>query len=358
MPRFPLHPDKDAMPTRQDLLQQLFPSGVPSLWCPPLTHYRDDGSIDSHRISAHLKSIAPFARGWLIPGSTGDGWEMTDGQVRQLLDHTLPVAREVGASVLIGVLSKDGQAARNNILRLTDWLCERQQQQDVVRAMFSANVCGFTVCPPAGAELSQKEIKAALDAILDLGLPVALYQLPQVTENEMAPETVESLAQQHANFFLFKDTSGEDRVATSSANLEDVFLVRGAEGKYALWLKSAAGPYDGFLLSTANVFAEQYAGLIHQINSGEISAAEAAIRPVEEVVQIVFDAALSLPDGNPFTNANKAMDHVRAFGANATAHRSPKLHAGSRLPQSIIEVAWQAMSERGLAPAEGYWAGS
>ena len=303
MVRFPLHPDAASQPSRTG------PAAAPvsqrraiAVVSTADSLYRRRSDWTAIASSAHLKSIARHTSGWLIPGSTGDGWEMTDGEIRQLLNHTLSVASEVDASVLLGVLCKDGPAARHQILQLTDWLCERQATSDVMQAMSSTNVCGFTVCPPAGAHRSQQEIHAALCSILELGLPVALYQLPQVTENEMSPETVESLAQRYPNFYLLKDTSGDDRIATSSVNLEDVFVVRGAEGQYARWLKSAAGPYDGFLLSTANVFAEQYAALIEQIHGGEISAAEAAIVPVEQVVQVVFDAAFSIPDGNPFTN--------------------------------------------------------
>jgi len=42
---------------RADLLEQFFPSGVPDLWCPSLTHYTLDGAIDGTRIAAHLRHL-------------------------------------------------------------------------------------------------------------------------------------------------------------------------------------------------------------------------------------------------------------------------------------------------------------
>ena len=78
--------------------------------------------------------------------------------------------------------------------------------------------------------------------MLGLGYPIALYQLPQVTENEITPETVAELASRFPNFYLFKDTSGEDRVALADLDLQGVFLVRGAEGQYHQWPRAVGGP--------------------------------------------------------------------------------------------------------------------
>jgi hypothetical protein len=42
----------------------------------------------------------------------------------------------------------------------------------------------------------------------------------------------------------------------------DVGLLRGAEGRYARWSKAHSGPYDGFLLSSANSFPAQLAAIL------------------------------------------------------------------------------------------------
>jgi len=95
-----------------------------------------------------------------------------------------------------------------------------------------------------------------------------------VTENTMSPGLVAGLAALHSNFILFKDTSGADAVALSGENLHGVFLVRGAEGNYSRWLKEAGGPYDGFLLSTANCFGRELVQIIKDVGAGRRQAAD------------------------------------------------------------------------------------
>jgi dihydrodipicolinate synthase/N-acetylneuraminate lyase len=73
--------------------------------------------------------------------------------------------------------------------------------------------------------------------VFGLGLPTALYQLPQVTGNTMAPELVAGLAERFSNLLLFKDSDGRDEVALSGQMPAEVTLLRGAEGDYARWSK-------------------------------------------------------------------------------------------------------------------------
>jgi dihydrodipicolinate synthase/N-acetylneuraminate lyase len=210
------------------------------------------------------------------------------------------------------------------------------------------------VTPPKGADLDQTVIRGELESILGLGYPTALYQLPQITENEMSPETVSDLAGRYENFYLFKDTSGGDRVALSGAPTADVFMVRGAEGGYAKHLKPAGGRYDGFLLSTANSFAAELSEIVELVFAGrQMEAAELSAR-VETVVNGVFDAVSALPYGNPFANANKAIDHVRAYLPDHGSVPPPMTHSGNRIPQDAVELAERLLREQDLLPGRGY----
>jgi dihydrodipicolinate synthase/N-acetylneuraminate lyase len=325
--------------TRDDWHARLFPNGIPSLWCPLLPHYRDDGSLDHARITAHLRHLAPHVKGFLIPGSTGDGWEMSDSEIRELLVLAQEQTAKLGLHLLIGVLKTDAAEA-----------------QRVIQEPRRGSLSGFTVCPPKGADLPQATIRDALAGVLDLGLPTALYQLPQVTQNEMTPETVAELAARFPNFILFKDTSGADRVAASGRDFGGVFLVRGAEGDYARWLKSGGGPYDGFLLSTANCFGRELHQVIELLRAGRRDEAQHLSDRLSAVVKEVFALVAGLPDGNAFANANKAMDHFFAHGPNATSVTPPRLHAGSRLPIEVIRQTGTALERHGFLPAAGYLA--
>ena len=73
-----------APSTRAEWLASILPGGMPPLWCPLLTHYTREGALDHARMKAHLTHLAPHVRGFLIPGSTGDGWEMDDREIREV----------------------------------------------------------------------------------------------------------------------------------------------------------------------------------------------------------------------------------------------------------------------------------
>ncbi|MGZ3580978.1 MAG: dihydrodipicolinate synthase family protein, partial [Syntrophales bacterium] len=263
---------------RQALITELFPSGIPRLWCPLLTHYKSDGMIDIDRMSVHFKHVVPWVKGFLIPGSTGDGWELTEHETLEVANFAIKQARTHEISLLLGVLKADVDAMKRTISSMINMLQKNAPGQNDPGQILQANhVCGFTVCPPRGKSHTQHQIEAGLSAVLYSGMPIALYQLPQVTENEVAPETFESLVHKFSNLFLFKDSSGQDGIAASSVDKDGVFLVRGAEGNYAYWLTDAGGSYNGFLLSTANCFSQNISSLIKSLEendqekAGEIS---------------------------------------------------------------------------------------
>jgi dihydrodipicolinate synthase/N-acetylneuraminate lyase len=333
-----------ARASRQSLHRQLFPHGIPRLWCPTLTHFRAAREPDAARIRAHLRVLAHDVRGILVPGSTGEGWEMSDADIRVLLAIVLDAAAESGVRVLIGVL----KTGVDEMLACLDGMEE-----------FRAHpaVAGLTVCPPRGGGLTQTEIIEGLRRVLARGWPTALYQLPQVTENEMSAETVAALATEFANFILFKDTSGADRVARSSLEFGGVFMVRGAEaGGYAQWPRAAGGPYDGFLLSTANVFARELAEMLRLLDAGEVEAARALSAKLAAVVGAAFAIVTGFPHGNAFANANKVLDHCMAHGEETTRVEPPLLYGGARLPADFTKRAAELLRAYALLPARGYLA--
>ncbi len=96
-----------ATPPRLELTRRLFPAGIPNLWCPPLTHYTRDGAIDRARIAAHLAFMSRWVKGLLVPGTTGDAWELTPDETRELVGIVLEKARRLDLHVLLGALHPD-----------------------------------------------------------------------------------------------------------------------------------------------------------------------------------------------------------------------------------------------------------
>jgi hypothetical protein len=93
--------------SRARLTQRLFPDGVPRLWCPTLSHFTAAGQFDEPRLRHHWQHLVPCVKGVLVPGSTGEGWEMSDADIQRLLAIVLDVAKATDIRVLIGVLKTD-----------------------------------------------------------------------------------------------------------------------------------------------------------------------------------------------------------------------------------------------------------
>ncbi len=340
---------------RKTILGELFPGGIPRLWSPLLTHYRADGSIDLERMSAHFRFISPWIRGLLIPGTTGDGWEFNEDETLQVTDFALSLSRQYKTRLLLGALRTDTDAVKEIIARMRSLIDEKKPgSSGTVAGLGASGVCGFAVCPPKGKTLSQDEIEAALSGILDLGLPIALYQLPFVTRNEVSPETFERLVRLYPNLIFFKDSSGRDLIAASDVYKGDVFLVRGGEGDYIKWLKIAGGIYDGFLLSVTNSFARELAELESSLGKSDRQTAEDISRRITKALFDTIGLVKSLPCGNPFTNSNKVIDHFYAFGPAAAAKEGPMLKGGVRIPREAIEAAGEVLKKCQLMPARGY----
>lgn len=335
---------------RAALVQRLFPAGIPQLWCPLLTHYRESrGSVvvDYERIRAHLGHLAPIVKTFLVPGSTGDGWEMSPRQQYELVTRLREFAAEQEVWIMVGVLRTgrgEARAAMDETVNALVGGALPTGYEERAALLARYRVCGFTVTPPRGADLSQDEIRSELAEVAELGFPVAFYQLPQVTENEMTPETVADLVDSYPNFYLFKDTSGKDRVAKAALDYQNLFLVRGAEEDYAAWHCGSNGPYNGFLLSTVNCFARPYAQMLAALEAGDQESAEDISNRVSAVAHELFAAAGELPYGNPFSNANRAIDHVFAHGASVLDHDPPLTCSGNRLPRQLIELAQQSLA--------------
>jgi dihydrodipicolinate synthase/N-acetylneuraminate lyase len=352
-----MHTEELTAESRALLLKRFFPRGIPGLWCPPLTHYTQEGVIDGARIAAHLRHLATHVKAFLIAGSTSDGWELSDKEFRELINIGLKQAQELDLYLLIGILKAEAFHAHHELLQLVKLIQSITGESDPQKALIKARVCGFTVCAPRGKQVSQDEMERGLVKILETGFPVALYQLPQVTENEMGAELLHSFSQRFSNFVFFKDSSGADRVVLSGKDLGGVFTMRGAEGNYLDWLKDSGRGYDGFLLSSANAFAKQLDAILSQVAVSQ-AAARKTSEQVSSIISETFDLVRGIRDGNSFANANKALDHFFAYGPGAEAIPGPRLHAGSKIPDDIIRKTADVLRRHGCMPMRGYLEGN
>ncbi len=335
---------------RRELIARAFPEGIDPLWCPLLTHYivrHGRVTVDPRRMAAQLRSLCPYVRQFLLGGSTGDGWNLDPQQSNDLVSFAAHEAYwPRGLRFLIGVLA----ASTPEVIR---------RATAVVGRLGDGRAPGFVgvaVCPPVKPGATQEEIRehyARLCSVIHV--PVAVYQLPQVTGCRIAPETFARLVGDHANIFLFKDSGGTDEVAKAGQGLDGVVLVRGAEGRYVESLKSAGGAYDGLLLSTANVFAYSLRNLVDMAAAGERDVALRVSSRLTRLVERIFGIVRACPSGNPFSNANRAVDHLVAHGAYWSRVEPPMLFDGSRLPTEILEAVAAVYDEEEGIPEQGYF---
>lgn len=317
------------------------------LWVPLLTHYRRrDGAVgvDPARMAAHVRAIRPAVGQFLLAGSTGDGWEIGPEAFGDIIRLTRRAEVFGRSRLLFGALQPTtaGVVARARAL-------ERDLAENGPPA---GEFAGIAVCPPVDEEASQEAILRHYEAVLDgTTSDVAVYQLPQVTGCRIAPDTMRRLAS-HPRITMFKDTSGEDTVARAGG-LSGVKLVRGAEGGYVEALRPT-GPYDGWLLSTGNVFGPLLRRMVELHAAGRTRRATQLSTIMTALVEALFDAAQSVPFGNAFSNANRAADHLRAFGADWRAADPPLTASGQELPSELLAAAQDILGHLPGIPAQGY----
>lgn len=342
---------------RRDLRERLFSGDVSTLWCPILTHYGPDGAVDEERFLAHLEHVAAWVNGILVPGSTGDGWELTEAERLRVLGLVLDQATRLKLQVLVGVLKRTMGSMLASLVGTSEWVRNRTGDSDLMRCFVRRRIGGFVICAPTVVDepLSAEALESDLAMLLDTGLPIALYQLPQVTGHTLSPRVVTALSDRYPNLLLFKDSSGEDQVARELSSSAGVFLVRGAEGGYAQWLRSGGGCYDGFLLSSANCFPREINRMARDISRKRLADAEKMSQRLSEVVTAVFSVvAESRAPGNPFATVNKAMDHFMAFGPGAAAKPPPMLHGRQTLGAEVLRRTGEILRQHGLMPEHGY----
>jgi hypothetical protein len=279
---------------------------------------------------------------------------MTDDEVSSLLNLGLELAEKHDAYLLIGVLKTTASVMCETISKTVNLLKKRTGVQDTAEALKQSKVCGFTVCPPRGTDLSQDEIRTALKDVLDLGLPTAFYQLPQMTENEISPKLVGELAASYPNLLFLKDSSGNDTVALEDKGKTGIWFMRGAEGDYAKWLKESGGPYNGLLVSAANCFGGQLKQLVNWLEEGRSDEAFDLSNHLTGVLFSILEVVSKLPEGNPFANTNKAIDHFMGYGQSAEKNTPPRLRNGKLMPEKMIQEVGRILNRSDLIPIRGY----
>ena len=275
------------------------------LWVPILTHYElaDDLRLNKTLIKKHIKWLEPSVKQFLICGTTGDGWILSD----KLINDWLEILTEKNFltdqnKILFGAFGNTTKEVLHRAKLIEDYLTNHKCE---------ASFFGLTLCAPVNEKITQNEIIKHFEKIIENTLlPISIYQLPQVVKCEIKPETLKYLKDKFKKrIVLFKDTSGEDKVIDSKIDFGDLKFLRGAEKNYFNHIKPR-GEYDGFLLSTANCFGKVLREILKEVEESNFEKAENLSKKLSDIIRVSFDKGEKLNFGNPFSNVNKAFLHV------------------------------------------------
>jgi len=328
------------------MINAIADSTADRLWVPLLTHYcRTAGSVkaDPERMGAHLAYIRPSVRQFLIAGSTGDGWEMSFETFLDLVQLTRRHDLFDGTRLLFGAL----RPTTAGVIEWAQCFEANLEQEGGVAGEYA----GLAICPPIDPTADQAAILTHYELVLEkTHSPIAIYQLPQVTGCSIEPETMQALAK-HPRVTMFKDTSGADVVA--SAGVTGVTMVRGAEGNYVRSL-APIGSYDGWLLSTGNAFGPILRRILVLHGQNEHERALRVSNVLSVIVEMLFEETAKVPFGNPFSNANRAVDHLWAYGREWYLKQPPLTVSGNELPEDLLAAAAELVGHFPALPEAGY----
>ena len=275
------------------------------LWAPILTHYElsDNLRLNKALIKKHMKWLEPSVKQFLVCGTTGDGWILSD----KLINDWLEILTEKNFltdqnKILFGAFGNTTKEVLHRAKLIEDYLTNHTCE---------ASFFGLTLCAPVNEKITQNEIIKHFEKIIENTLlPISIYQLPQVVKCEIKPETLKYLKDKFKKrIVLFKDTSDEDKVIDSKIDFGDLKFLRGAEKNYFDHIKPR-GKYDGFLLSTANCFGKVLREILKEVEKNNFEKAENLSKKLSDVIRVSFDKGEKLNFGNPFSNVNKAFLHV------------------------------------------------
>ncbi len=303
----------------------------PTLWFPPLTYYKEGGVIDTDKMARELSKIYPYSKGVLVPGSTGDGWVLSQEKQEALVRFFLKGFDFGRFSMMIGALKPTADETIQSIAGWCEILRQISGKSDDAEAMAALDVKAFVFCVPAGMDARDAQLKE-MGRILDVGLPMAFYQLPLVTGVTVDPAVVAELAEKHPNLIVAKDSGGVDEMAKSGLLKDRLMLLRGAEGDQTEMITGNAPIYDGLLLSTVNCFAREHS---------ELMQGKRDYSGYGDVISEVF-AAVKAPVSNPFSDAVRAVCCAKEYGPEV-AKMDIYCYNGKKLPAELAAKAAESL---------------
>jgi len=275
-------------------------------------------SVDTESLRQFTEQLIDGGVHGLFPGSSiGEFSSLTAAQNQQVVE-TVAGAANGDTTVMAGCCDTSVDGVLNHI-----------------EAADAAGADAAVVVSPYYLGTTQPGLERFFTTIADeSSLPLLLYNIPQLTGNELSVDLLGSLAG-HDGILGVKDTSGDltyhHRVVTETP--EDFVVFQGATQLATASLEVGA---DGLIAGPANVFPGALADLYESYTRGDLVAAQQLMR---EVVTPFVSATSGLPTA-------AAMKHLVGLDGLAIGEPLPPLPQLTAAEQRALETTYRQMAKR------------
>lgn len=274
-------------------------------------------SVDHESLRQFTESLVDGGVDGLFPGSSiGEFASLTDTQNRRVIETVVDAAGD--ATVMAGC----GDTSVDGVL-------------DHIDAADSAGADAGVVVSPYYLGTTQTGLERFFRVIADESpLPLLLYNIPQLTGNELTVGLLDSLAD-HDSIVGVKDTSGDltyhHRLVTETP--DDFAVFQGATQLATASLEIGA---DGLIAGPANVFPGVMATLYDAYSRGDLGVAQQLMR---EVVSPLVSATSEVPTAA----ATKHLVRLDRLDIGEPLPPLPRLTDSER---HALETTYRRLSER------------
>ena len=228
-----------------------FRSVIPAL----LTPFDDALGVDADALGANARALVDAGiADVVVCGTMGEAGALSYDERYAVIE----TAKDAGARVTVGVSAPDGASAA------------RHAEQ---AAALGAH--GVMCLPPTVYPADERELDAHFAAVTSAtDLPVMLYNNPEASRQDLAPETIVTLAERHETIVAIKECSGDARRIAHVRELAgDALEVLVGGDDWAL--EGYAAGAVGWVSGVANVAPRECLELERLVGEGAVAEARA-----------------------------------------------------------------------------------
>ncbi|WP_459191419.1 dihydrodipicolinate synthase family protein [Halosimplex sp. J119] len=219
--------------------------------CPLVTPF-DDGDVDHDALAGIVGHLADRGVDGFVPcGTTGEFASLTQDERNAVVETTVEAA-PADAPVVAGAAGTAVETVR-----------ERISDVDAAGADAALTVSPYYVTP-SDPSSNQTFFEQVVD---DSPIPIYLYNIPSVVNEEIAPETVEALAERDTVVGL-KDTSGDLTHVTEVLDRvpDDFEVLQGFDGQLVPGLYMGM---DAGVNAVSHVIPERITAAVEAVRDGD-----------------------------------------------------------------------------------------